>query len=115
MNTAALFVPLLLVANTALAEIVNPPSSSRADAHAMAAALLSGSHAFRTQPLRSVGPATQVAVRWRDAHQQAAALLSSQTRHAAQAPSLEGTARVRAKVDAHAQAAALLRGSRVTG
>ncbi|MGH8178983.1 MAG: hypothetical protein ACREV5_22205 [Steroidobacter sp.] len=108
MNTRALFIPLILVASTGLSAI-DASASTHADAHARAAALLSG-----LQATPSVASASSVRAEsaGTDVHQQAAALLSPHTHQRVSVNSRTDVTREDRAADASTQAAALLLGSR---
>jgi hypothetical protein len=114
MKRYLLLMPAILTATAAIADAQVTAPSSRADAHAQAAALLSGvRHGSQVGTIAGVvePSGTRPSA---DAHAQAATLLSgirngSQVRTIARVVEPWGA---RPSADAHAQAAALLSGSR---
>lgn len=114
MKRYLLLMPLILATTAAIADTQATVSSSRGDAQAQAAALLSRPHtsvAVKAEEGRSALPSMRT-----DAQAQAAALLSGVLpgRQVSAAPQVVKSSGLRQSGDAQAQAAALLSGSRTS-
>ena len=112
MKRYLLLLPVIFATSAAIADVQATARSSRADAQAQAAALLSRPHTLGGVKadevrLQSPSPASTPA----DAQAQAAALLSG-VRPASRVSAFARVVEPRPVVDAQAQAAALLTGSR---
>lgn len=112
MKRHLLLIPMILATTAAIADAQTTVPSSRGDAQAQAAALLSRSHAFGVSKAEapSLSPShTSVAL---DAQESAAALLSGvRAKNSVNAVSaVAKPSGSRASADAQAQAAALLKG-----
>jgi hypothetical protein len=117
MKRYLLLMPVILATTAAIADAQAIAPSSRGDAQAQAAALLSGPHTsggVKADEVRSRSPSHTSTTA--DAQAQAAALLSGR-RTGNQVNALSSVVEpsgARVSADAHAQAAALLRGSRAS-